>query len=332
MATTYYGGDRYNVSVGADTTLNVKGDEYLIFKAASVFDERERSAADLASRSVVDARWERRTQRGLSYNWQFARAGQDYRPELGFMPRRNFTTANVVSNWYFFTDAHPYFRRVYPGALAFSTFRNTDKELESGQYAFWVQWDTKSGGGGWIEPKWFRENVLAPFTIGRGITIPAGVHDFADLQLVYTMPQGQRLRTNVDFRSGTYFDGKRTQIILDPTWNASKHLELGASYQLSRLRFDSRGQQDTVQLLGLRVRTALDIKASGNAFIQFNSTTQRVDVNVRLRYNFAEGTDLWLVYNEGLDTERDRPGLGLPLTPLSLSRAFIVKYTHTLGF
>ena len=55
-------------------------------------------------------------------------------------------------------------------------------------------------------------------------------------------------------------------------------------------------------------------------------------MNVRLRYNFAEGTDLWLVYNEGLDAERDRPGLDLPLTPLSLSRAFIVKYTHTFGF
>ncbi|MGH9383557.1 MAG: hypothetical protein ACRD2N_04630 [Vicinamibacterales bacterium] len=195
-----------------------------------------------------------------------------------------------------------------------------------------MQWDTKAGGGGWVEPKWFRENVLAPFRIGRGITIPAGVHDFADLQFVYTMPTGARLRTNVDFRSGTYFDGKRTQVILDPTWNASKHLELGASYQLTRLRFDSRSQNDTIQLLGLRVRSALNTRASGNAFIQYNSTSQRVDVNVRLRYNFAEGTDSWLVYNEGLDSERTSLGAGVPLAPLSLSRAFIVKYSHTLTF
>jgi len=332
MVTTYSGGGRYNIGLGGDTSLQVKGDDYVVLKLASVFDEQARAGADLVSRTIFDARWERRTGRGLAYNWQFARAGADYRPELGFMPRRDFTTANVVANWFFFTDSHKYLRRVYPGALAFSTFRNKDMTLESGQYAFWTQWDTKAGGGGWIEPKWFRENVLAPFTIGKGVTIPAGVYDFADLQVNYTMPTGSRLRTNVDFRSGTYFDGKRTQVIADPTWNASKFVELGASYQLTRLRFNARSQKDTIQLLGVRVRTALNTKASGNALIQYNSTSSRLDVNVRLRYNFAEGTDLWVVYNEGLNTERGSPGTDAPLTPLSLSRALIVKYSHTLSF
>src|SRR5688572_6317653 len=127
------------------------------------------------------------------------------------MPRRDFTTANVVSNWFFFTDTHRYFKRIFPGALAFSTWRNADRQLESGQYAFWVQWETKAGGGGWIEPKWFRENVLSPFTIGNTVHIPAGTYDFADLQLVNTMGSGRTLRADVDFRTGTYFDGRRTQ-------------------------------------------------------------------------------------------------------------------------
>jgi hypothetical protein len=95
------------------------------------------------------------------------------------------------------------------------------------------------------------------------VTIPPGVYDFADLQFNYTMPSGSRLRTNVDFRSGTYFDGRRTQMIV--------------------LRFDRRSQKDTIQLLGVRVRTALNTKASGNALIQYNSTSSRLDVNVRLR-------------------------------------------------
>ena len=333
MFTTYYGGGRHNIALGADTTLRLRGDEYLSLKWAATTDEAEPAAADLESRSLFDARWERRTGRGLAYTWQFSRAGLDYRPELGFMPRRDFTTANVVSNYYFHTDSHRFFRRVYPGALAFSTFRNADQKLESGQYAFWVQWDTKAGGGGWIEPKWFHENVLVPFTIGGAVSIPSGAYDFADLQVVNTMASGRKLRTDVDFRTGSYFDGRRTQVILTPTWNLNRHVELGGDYQLTALRFPVRDQAVNIHLLRLRIRTALDARASGNAFIQYNSTTDRLDFNVRLRYNVSEGTDLWLVYNEGLDTERDRDLLQpASRDPFSVSRALVLKYSHTFTF
>jgi hypothetical protein len=333
LATSYVSADgRKNLALGGDTSLRVTGDEYVGVKWAVTADSRERSGVGLPDRSLFDATWERRTQRGLSYAWQLSRAGSDYRPELGFMPRRDFTTANVVGNWFFYTDRHRYFKRVYPGALAFSNLRNADRMLESGTYAFWVQWDTKAGGGGWVEPKWFHENVLTPFVIGNAVHVPAGRYDFADLQLVYLMPSGAKLRSNADFRTGTYFDGRRTQLILTPTWNASRYLELGGDYQMTLLRFPTRGESVNIHLARFRIRTALNAQASGNAFVQYNSTTNRIDFNVRLRYNVSEGTDLWLVYNEGLDTDRALETVARPAAPLSVSRALILKYSHTLSF
>jgi hypothetical protein len=334
MATTYYGGGRSNVAVGADTSLRPWGDDYIGLKWAATADRGGTtvSRGGLADHSIFDLKWERRVGRGLSYVGQVTRAGEEYRPELGFMPRRNFTTANVVSNYYFFTDKNRYFRRVYPGALAFTTWRNGDHEIESAQYAFWVQWDAKAGGGGWVEPKWFRESVVVPFTIGGTVHIPSGAYEFADLQLVHSMPTGSKLRTDVDVRAGTYFDGRREQVLLAPTWNASKHLEVGADYQMTRLRFPVRDEKADIHLVRLRIRGALDVRASGNGFIQYNSTTDRLDFNVRLRYNLSEGTDLWVVYNEGLDTRRAPSSLGRPADPLALSRALIVKYSHTLTF
>ena len=53
-------------------------------------------------------------------------------------------------------------------------------------------------------------------------------------------------------------------------------------------------------------------------------------MNVRFRYNFAEGRDLWLVLNEGLVTDR-LPDPASPRLPLSMSRTLILKYTHTWG-
>jgi hypothetical protein len=102
-------------------------------------------------------------------------------------------------------------------------------------------------------------------------------------------------------------------------------------YQLSMLRFPERNQKANVQVGRLRIRTALNARASGNAFVQYNSITNRVETNLRLRYNFAEGTDLWIVYNEGLATER-LPDPDAPRLPLSMSRAFILKFSRTFAF
>ncbi|HUF28771.1 MAG TPA: DUF5916 domain-containing protein [Gemmatimonadaceae bacterium] len=330
MATAYDGGERRNVVVAGDGSFRVRGDDYLTLKWAGSMDDADPDGVALIDRSHLYAKLERRTGRGLAYTLSFSRSGSEYRPELGFLARRDFTSANVLANWYRFTDSHPVFRRVWPGMLAFSTFRNADGVLESGQYAVWLQWETKAGGGGFIEPKLFHENVVTPFPIGDAL-IPAGSYDFADLQLVLHMPAGARLRAFVDARAGTYFDGTRAQAIVTPTWNLSRHLELGGDYQFTALRFRRRDQATDIHLARLRVRTALDARMSANAFVQYNSTSDRLDVNFRLRYAFAEGTDLWLVYNEGLDTEPTRAP-GWEGAPRSLARAFILKYSHTFGF
>ncbi len=327
MATSRVSGDSYNAALGADGDFRIVGDHYLTLKGAGTVDDTESDDADVASRGLFQARWQRRAQRGPSYTVEAQRVGADFQPEVGFLPRSDVTTANAVGNWFFYTDRNPYLRRVYPGALAFHSWRNGDGSLESGQWAAWVQWDTKAGGGGWIEPKLFHEDVLEPFTIGD-VTIPAGKYTFADLQLVLSMASGERLRTDVDLRAGTFFDGTRVQGIVTPTWNLSRHLELGASYQLTRLRFGERDQGDDIHLGRMQVRIALDARASANAFVQYSSTEDRLDLNVRLRYNFAEGTDLWLVYDEGLLTERDVE-VGMPRLPVSASRAVIAKCSYT---
>ena len=330
MITSYNGGGRTNLGLGADGVIRVTGDHYLTLKYSATMDSDDSSTVSLGSRSLFDFKWERRVSRGLQFNVNGTRLGRDYRPEIGFLQRSDYTTANAIGNYFIYTNDSRWLRRYYPGALAFTTWRNADGAVESAQYAVWVEWDTKGGGGGWIEPKLFHENVATAFTIGDA-TVPAGAYDFADLQVYLSMGAGKKLRTAMDVRSGTYFDGTRTQIILTPTWNASSHLELGTDYQLSHLEFGTRRQIENVQLVRLRIRAALDAQASGNAFVQYNSTTNRLDFNVRLRYAFAEGTDLWLVYNEGLDTDPVRDLTGIR-SPTSLARTVLLKYTHTIGF
>lgn len=155
-----------------------------------------------------------------------------------------------------------------------------------------------------------------------------GAHNFAELWFNFQPAPGPRLRALVDARIGGFYDGWRTQIHVEPTWNLSRHLEIGGVYELNRIRFPDRGTGLDVHLARLRIGAAANARLSAVALVQLNSVDDRVGVNLRLRYNLREGSDIWLVYDEGFNTDRDTAA-GMPRLPLSDARFFRVKVTHT---
>jgi hypothetical protein len=68
----------------------------------------------------------------------------------------------------------------------------------------------------------------------------------------------------------------------------------------------------------------LSTKTSALAFIQYNETDDVVIANLRFRLNPSEGHDLYLVYNETLNTDRKRK---FPFPPSSSDRTILLKYT-----
>ena len=110
----------------------------------------------------------------------------------------------------------------------------------------------------------------------------------------------------------------------------NQYLGLNTSWDWNRIRFDERDQVFDANLVRLTASLALDIHLSVDVFGQYNSLTEQVTTNTRFRYQFREGQDLWLVWNEGLNLERDV--LGVPRLPLEDARTLTVKYTHTLIF
>ena len=109
----------------------------------------------------------------------------------------------------------------------------------------------------------------------------------------------------------------------------SRHLELGGGYTLNVVRFNDRDVSLDTHLLSMRIQAALDIHLSLSTLAQYTSTGDLASVNARLRYHLSHGNDLWLVYGEGFNTDRDRV-VGEPRQPLSGNRALMLKLTRTL--
>ncbi len=137
---------------------------------------------------------------------------------------------------------------------------------------------------------------------------------------------GRLWRINASAEAGQFYDGTNIQLELEPTWNLSRNLEFGANYQFNRVQFSDRDQEFYVHLARIRTQISFSTSTSISAFMQYSTAADLVSANVRFRYNFREGNDLWIVYNEGLNTDRMSHH---PIRPSLDSRTIFLKYTYT---
>jgi hypothetical protein len=129
-------------------------------------------------------------------------------------------------------------------------------------------------------------------------------------------------------QTGQYYDGARFSIQAEPTWNLSKHFEFGGTYNFDVVKFDKRDVTWINHILGVKALYMLNTRLSVNAFIQYNKSVHEIITNLRIRYNPKEGNDLYLVFNEGRNTDLTRLE---PNLPVYYSRAVMVKYTYTFN-
>jgi len=170
------------------------------------------------------------------------------------------------------------------------------------------------------------ESIRAPFIVA-GLEVPAGEYWFHQGELRLQLPRSNTFRGTFAGVAGTFYDGTRVGLSLNPTWNQSRYLELGGGYEVNRLEFSDRELAATTHLVQLRVQVALNTSVSFSTFAQFSNVEDLTTLNARFRYHFREGTDLWVVYNEGVNTARNT--LDQPRRPFSAGRTLMVKYSHT---
>ena len=168
------------------------------------------------------------------------------------------------------------------------------------------------------------EFLPKPFEIARGVTLPVGGYGFDDVRVSYNMAQQRRVRANFSASHGTFYSGHRTTLgASGGAVRVSSQFSLQPSYSLNRVKL-AEGDF-TIHLLNTRVTYAMSSRSFVSALIQYNSRNNSVSTNLRLRWEYQPGSELFVVYNEQRDTLGERfPGL--------VNRAFIVKVNRLFRF
>jgi hypothetical protein len=318
------GGSR-SFAGGTDALVHLGGANYLsVAVAATAF---RGDSADTSERLFARARWERRGIYGLGVDAEVAHVGVGFQPTLGFLARRDHvrTTGSVGWGWQLPEGSFLLRQRVSAGFQAYR--RYADGALESGEITPTWYLETPGGHDLTLTGALRHEDLVRGFIIAPDVTVPEGRYRYASARIAYAPASSQPLRLSGNAEVGGFYDGSLLSASLTPTWNVNRHVELSGAWQVNRITFPDRDQERLTHVGRLRSVLMLNTRLSGVALVQLNSATDALLVNLRLRYNPREGTDLYVVYNHGLNT--DRFGYD-PARPLTDSRTLLVKYSHTL--
>ncbi len=328
IATSRLGGGEHNVLVGADLELNLRQNDYLTAEIVRTFDSRPDSASGVLPESRSAIRFERRNQRGLGFRLGADLTGAAYRPQLGFVQRTGVWSGSGSLTYGFLTDAAG-LRQISPSITGSIIGANGRRDVETWDAGGGFELEFRSGAVLSADVTTTHEDLASGFPLQDGVGVPAGRYRFTRARLDLAAAQGWSAGAGFTATAGGFFDGRIASLESRPFWNVSPYFRLTATYRLDRVVFDSRSEHFTTHVARIRPELSLSTRFSSTATFQYNSAADVATANLRLRYNFAEGNDLWVVYGHVANTETAAATPGAPDLPRTQDTALTVKYTYT---
>ena len=171
------------------------------------------------------------------------------------------------------------------------------------------------------------ELLLEPFSPGGGVSIPIGGYGFNDIEVAYSLGQQRRINGGVRLQHGGYFNGDITTLGLRP-WRIAVLPQMSVEPSLSLNWIDTPGGSFRTDLAVTRVNYAFNPRMFFSGLLQYNSASDTLSTNMRLRWEYSPGSELFVVYTEDRDTMTLRPDRFTDLR----NRGFVVKFNRLFRF
>lgn len=334
IATTRFGipGQR-NSAFAVDGHLRVLPRDFFLFNLGQTVDSRVTgSGADARLFQVGIERPPSVESEGFTYRAGVQWAGNSFAPGLGFFPRNDYTLWYGEAHYGVNPGEHSVFQIIQPNVVSFRYASNADGSTESGYTGAYLYSGLRSGTSGFLGAVQNVEQLTEVLSLPDGATVPAGTHTFTAVTFGFNPAARNAFRVSVSATIGGLYDGRQVDVIVQPTWTVSPRVEASASLERNHVTFASRQQVVDADLAHLRLQVGFNTKLSVAALVQYNRSARLVAGNVRARYRFAEGRDLFLVLNTAANTDRDRLRPFGPKLPLEQNQALLVKYSHTFAW
>jgi len=258
--------------------------------------------------------------RDLSYNgriawnadrWGFELqsllVGENFNPEVGFLRRRGFQEQRIGARFSPRPAAWEAVRKLtLETGLDYLTHDRLDF-LEARERRAQVQAELENSDVATLTFVDSYERLIRPFRIGPDVTVSPGAFRFQDVRLSYSLGLQRRVSGDFSFERGSFYNGERMSIALrQGRIGILPQLSLQPSVSLNWV--DLEEGSFTAHLFATRVNYSFSPRMFVTALLQYNAQAEIVSSNLRFRWEYAPGSEIFLVFTEDRGTFLgDRP-------------------------
>ena len=171
------------------------------------------------------------------------------------------------------------------------------------------------------------ERLTKPFSIAPGVTLSSGGYEFQEFELGYTFGPQRPVSGTVEVRTGGFWSGDATSVELRRgRVEVTPQLSIEPSVSLNWV--DLPEGRFTTNLGRARLTYTFTPRMFFSGLLQYNSSGHTVSTNIRLRWEYSPGSELFVVYTEDRDLDPFRPYWASAMR----NRGFVVKVNRLFRY
>jgi hypothetical protein len=262
------------------------------------------------------------TERSFNTSLTYREVGEDFNPELGFLPRSGYRYGQASLMTYFRPESFLGLREIRPHSSYFE-YRNYDTNfVQSARLHVDSHFEWADGMEFHPGFNWVKEGLEEPYEISPGIVVPVGTYSGWEAQWVFFTDESRMLSFNGGVNMGAFLSGDRINPHGSLLFRPSS--AFSASFRVDHNDVDLDEGDFKENVLGLRLSWFLTPSISVQSLTQYADRADIWSTNVRFGWLDDAGSGLFVVFNQANgfdDLARDTP----------LNRSFVVKYSKLLN-
>jgi hypothetical protein len=253
----------------------------------------------------------------------YLKVGANYSPEIGFTNRTNFSRS-YASARFSPRPARSRYVRKYTWEGTFEYLENGAGFLETRNVAARFLTELQNSDLVAVVATDHYEYLSRPFTVSPGHTIARGGYGFTDVTATMGFGQQRRLSGSLSLQAGEFYDGHIAALTYSSGRLAIlKQWSLEPSFSVNHVTLPTG--DFTSQVYRARTDYGFNPRRFISALVQYSSADHLFSSNLRYRWEYQPGSELFVVYTDERDTTT--PGY-----PGLRNRAFVVKVTRLFQF